>query len=226
MALLLVRHGQASFGSADYDNLSERGGEQCARLGAWLGRSGLGYARVVIGAMRRHRQSFDALAGAYGSALPTPEVDPGLDEFDHHSVIETFMATCPDHPDVQALVTARHDPRAVLGMIRQALGLWSRGELDGVTETWRDFQDRVRAAGQRLRTVAQDGPVLVVTSGGVISQLVQAAMEAPDHRAIELNLAIRNSALTEITPDPAGLRLLSWNGLPHLADARDLWTHF
>jgi len=33
--LYLVRHGQASFGAADYDNLSELGHKQSARLGEY-----------------------------------------------------------------------------------------------------------------------------------------------------------------------------------------------
>ena len=39
--LLLVRHGQASFGAEDYDVLSETGWEQGRRLGAHLVRAGV-----------------------------------------------------------------------------------------------------------------------------------------------------------------------------------------
>lgn len=226
MALLLIRHGQASFGSADYDRLSERGHAQCARLGEWLARTGHRFPRVLIGGMRRHRQSLDALAASYDTALPEAEIDTDLDEFDHHSVIETFLATHPDRPGTLAAAAAQQDPRALYLMIREALRRWSRGELDGVTETWADFQQRVRRASHRLQAMASEAPVLVMTSGGVIAQLVQAAMDMPDHRAVELNLSIRNSAISELQPEDQGLRLLSWNGVPHLADARDLWTHY
>ena len=34
--LYLVRHGQASFGAADYDQLSELGARQCEALGRWF----------------------------------------------------------------------------------------------------------------------------------------------------------------------------------------------
>ena len=34
--LTLVRHGQASFGAADYDQLSELGLRQCQALGTYL----------------------------------------------------------------------------------------------------------------------------------------------------------------------------------------------
>ena len=35
-AIYLVRHGQASFGAADYDQLSARGEQQAQLLGQWL----------------------------------------------------------------------------------------------------------------------------------------------------------------------------------------------
>ena len=39
--ILLVRHGQASFGAADYDNLSPTGHEQSRVLGAALAARGI-----------------------------------------------------------------------------------------------------------------------------------------------------------------------------------------
>src|SRR5207342_933271 len=82
MSLLLVRHGQASAGSADYDCLSERGVEQCRRLGRWLARSGHEFDAVVMGAMKRHAQSAEAVAEGYAregnGSLPEAELDGGL----------------------------------------------------------------------------------------------------------------------------------------------------
>ena len=51
MSLLLVRHGQASFGAADYDQLSERGQVQSRRLGDWLAQGGHRFEAVVVGGM-------------------------------------------------------------------------------------------------------------------------------------------------------------------------------
>ena len=49
--ILLVRHGQASWGAADYDNLSEPGQEQGAVLGSGLAPPGSGPAP---GRLRAH----------------------------------------------------------------------------------------------------------------------------------------------------------------------------
>ncbi|MEO8161748.1 MAG: histidine phosphatase family protein, partial [Arenimonas sp.] len=106
MSLLLVRHGQASAGSADYDRLSERGIEQCRRLGHWLAATGHEFDALVMGGMRRHAQSAAAIAEGYAhgsaAALPLPELDRGLDEFDHHAVFDGFTRAIAEHAAVRA----------------------------------------------------------------------------------------------------------------------------
>ena len=105
MTLLLVRHGQASAGAADYDCLSERGTEQCRRLGRWLAGTGHEFDAVLVGGMKRHAQSADALAQAYreasGRALPEPELDLGFNELDHHAIFESYSRENGGREEVQ-----------------------------------------------------------------------------------------------------------------------------
>ena len=89
--LLLVRHGQASFGADDYDVLSPTGWEQGRALGADLAARGIAPSALLRGDMRRHRETFEAMlqgaAGAPGWDADRVEVDPGWDEFDHRAVV-------------------------------------------------------------------------------------------------------------------------------------------
>ena len=55
--ILLVRHGQGSFGTADYDVLSERGGMQAAAVHAALRERGVTADRLVSGSLRRQRDT-------------------------------------------------------------------------------------------------------------------------------------------------------------------------
>lgn len=227
MSLLLVRHGQASFAADDYDQLSDLGARQSRRLGAWLAEGGHRFSAVVVGGMRRHRQTHDAVAAAFaerGIDLPAPLTDPGLDEFDHRAVFGAFIGRDPGHPLV--LASRSGEPRAVGALLHAALQAWAEDSLGAVPETWDAFGQRVRAAGQRIAALAAGGEVLVLSSGGVISRLAQAALEAPDHRAIDLNLSLRNSAQCEFRVNGERLHLSSWNALPHLHDARELWTYY
>ncbi|MEZ5457055.1 MAG: hypothetical protein R3F04_13250 [Lysobacteraceae bacterium] len=56
MSVLAIRHGQASFGAENYDQLSERGAVQSQRLGNWLAQRMPRPQRILIGAMQRHRR--------------------------------------------------------------------------------------------------------------------------------------------------------------------------
>ena len=226
MSLLVVRHGQASAGSDDYDQLSERGEQQCLRLGQWLAATGQVFDAVTMGDMRRHRQTFEAIRFGYAehpSRLPEAEVDHGLDEFDHRAVFDGFALGNPQHP---AVLGGRQVGLQALGaMIHAALSAWSQDELSGVPESWSAFGERVRLAGLRLARHGQQNQ-LVLTSGGVISRLAQAALGASDRAAVDLNVSLRNSGLCEFHARPYGLALGSWNALPHLHDQRELWTYY
>jgi phosphohistidine phosphatase SixA len=60
--LFLVRHAQASFGTDDYDRLSDLGHQQSRWLGDYFAQRGLVFDRVVTGTLRRHRETLSGLA--------------------------------------------------------------------------------------------------------------------------------------------------------------------
>lgn len=222
MRLLALRHGQASFHAEDYDQLSELGFSQCQAAGDWLGRHGEQFVQVVRGGLRRHGQSLDALRdgfGQHGATLPDAEVDADLDEFDHRAVVAAYLRR--QAPDRQAL----DSPAEMVRMLRAALQSWARGELDDDAEPWAHFRTRTRRAGARLLARASRGPTLLISSAGVLAQLAAEAMQAPDQRAVELNMQIRNAAMVELEAAQDGWRLASWNALPHLAHQRSWWTY-
>jgi broad specificity phosphatase PhoE len=227
MSLLLVRHGQASAGAADYDCLSDRGVEQCRRLGRWLAATGHEFDALVVGGMKRHAQSAAAVAEGYaaggGVALPEPQLDRGFDEFDHHAIFETYTRENGGREEVQR--AAREGLSALAPLIRAALAAWARDEICGVPESWSAFGARVAGAGARAAAL-EEQRVLVLTSGGVAARLAQSALSAPDAAAIHLNLSLRNSALAEFHRFDGALALGSWNAVPHLHDARELWTYY
>lgn len=230
MSLMLVRHGQASFGSDDYDRLSPVGHDQARRLGAWLAGHQRRPAHVICGGMRRHRETWDGMRDGWADAsgpLPDAESMPALDEFDHRAVIGAFLAEQPDHPAAALMTDAgRPDPHRVLDLLVSALSRWARGGDVGGSESWAAFRDRTTGTLQRIDELARDGEVWVVSSGGVISQLARFALQAPEETAVRLNLGLRNSALSELKPHGGHWHLHSWNELPHLSADRGQWTYF
>jgi len=208
--LYLVRHGQASFGAADYDQLSELGTRQCQALGQWFAGRSITFGAVLRGTLRRHEQSLAALAAGIGAPMPAAALLPGLNEYDSEALIRTVHdgpLARPDTPEVY-----RHHFR----LLRQAMALWMAGSSAPVgMPSWGDFAAGVAGALEKARQ-HHDGNVLLVSSGGPIATAVGQVLGTSPETVIELNLRIRNSALTEMALSPRRCTLLSFNHLPHL----------
>jgi broad specificity phosphatase PhoE len=83
--LILVRHGQATFGMGTYDRLSDHGQAQTRRLGEILGVRGVKVDRIVSGDLDRQRETAEILASTLGGR-PT-SIDPAWNEYDHMPLI-------------------------------------------------------------------------------------------------------------------------------------------
>jgi broad specificity phosphatase PhoE len=208
-ALYLVRHGQASFGTADYDRLSELGGRQCAQLGRYLHERGLRFEGVLRGTLARHRQSLDAIASTL-PGLPAAIEWPGLNEYDGDALVRAV------HAGPVAPATTPEGYRQHFRLLREGLAQWMAGatQPQGMP-SWPGFVADVGAALDHVRT-RFDGNVLLVSSGGPIATAVAHVLGAPPPAVIELNLRIRNSALTEFAFTPKRHMLVSYNTVPHL----------
>lgn len=222
-SLYLVRHGQASLAAADYDQLSDTGLRQAHRLGDYWRAKGLRFDAVITGTLRRHRQTLagiaQGLAGAdaghgalhgAGPALPPALELPGLNEYDSHALLR-----CMPVADLGVLDN-REAVRQHFRLLRQALLAWMAGTIspEGMS-SHREFVGGVVGALDGVRQQPQ-ASVLMVTSGGPISTAVGHLLGATPEAVVELNLQIRNSAITEFSFNPKRHVLVSFNGVPHL----------
>lgn len=216
--LILVRHGQASFGSADYDRLSELGTRQCEALGEHFSARGRRFAGVMRGTLRRHRQSLDAIASRL-PGLPDAIEWPGLDEYDGDALVRALVG------DALPAVDSKEGYRQHFRLLREALKAWMDARIVPVgMPSWAEFSAGVAGALDEVRT-RFEGDVLIVSSGGPISTAVAQVLQAPPATMVELNLQLRNSALTEFTFTPKRHALLSFNAIPHLEQAgREGWV--
>ncbi|MEM6439221.1 MAG: histidine phosphatase family protein [Pseudomonadota bacterium] len=203
----LVRHGQASFGADDYDQLSEVGHAQSRQLGAWFQDRGVRFASVFHGALRRQRETFEGIAEGYGGLLAAT-VEPGWDEYDADAILAAWL-------EAGGEAAPHGDKRAHFKIFRHALSRWQSGEL-APPETFQDFQARVARA--LAAAVAAEAPVLVVSSGGVIGHVISRLLEASGESMIRMNLQSKNTGFTRIVGNEKRLWLNSFNEAPHLED--------
>lgn len=216
--VILVRHGQASFGAADYDRLSATGVAQAEHLGRVLAGRGEAIDMLWSGAMLRHLQTADGLLRGGGYALPLRSV-AGFDEFDHRQVIERYQPRYAEYSAMQADLATAPDPlRAFAQMFRAALGRWTGGTCDAdYDESWPAFKARCGAALAAVLAQGEAGQThLVVTSGGVISALVQPLLGLDDGGAMRINWTLANAGLSCIQRSGRGTpTLLSLNEHSH-----------
>ncbi|WP_322030304.1 histidine phosphatase family protein [Paraburkholderia sp. J76] len=220
--LYLVRHGQASFGAENYDELSSSGSVQSRWLGEYYAQSGLTFDRIVTGTMRRHAQTADALLAAMGGAPVEIAQDADLNEYDFHALFSALEESGPA-PGTTAEGSMKHFYKE----LKRVLQLWSEDKLPGrVPETWAQFQARVERA---RRAIQRSGGkrVLVVSSGGPIAVFTQQVLQAPAAAAIALNTQIRNSSVSQYVFNESAMSLVTFNTLPHLEQAgrRELVTY-
>jgi broad specificity phosphatase PhoE len=213
--LYLVRHGQASFGADDYDQLSALGHRQSVRLGEWFAHQGIRFDGLIAGTLRRHKQT---LAGILeGMQHAGEHLDwEGLNEYDSEAVIAAVHPHPLARPDSPEMV--RHHFR----LLRDGLTQWMAGVVSprGMP-TYPQFVAGVAGALDHVRANHYGQKVLIVTSGGPISTAVGQVLGTSPETTIELNLRIRNTSVTEFAFTPKRHMLVSYNALPHL-DAPEL----
>ena len=215
--LLLVRHGQASYGAEDYDVLSDVGWRQAEVLAADHARRGIVPDLVVCGGLQRQRGTAEVLARAVGAAV---EVDPGWDEYDaddilaHHTQTDARLEGADGAPALSS--------RDFQHLLDGALARWiTAGDAATADEPFTAFDARVRAALDAVIARLGSGQTaLVVSSGGAIGGLAAKMMGMDPTGLIAFNRVAVNTGVARVVCGRQGTTLVSFNEQGHL-DGQD-----
>ncbi len=216
-----VRHGQASFGKADYDALSELGVEQARLLGSSLRSRGVEPARLVVGSLRRHRQTAEALRAAAGWSTACT-IDADLDEFDHLELIARHVPRYRNRTLLWAEMAASLEPAARFrSLLADATERWTAGAHDAeYDEPFHRFEARCQAALARAVAGHPGGAAtVVVTSGGVIATISRSLLGLDNMAWRRVLLTLVNTGATKSVHGSAGSRLVTLNEHGHLEGA-------
>ena len=221
--VLLIRHAQASFGTADYDVLSERGHAQVDALHRALVRRGVVAARVVTGSLRRQRDT-----GRPWTAGAAATVDERWNEFDdddvlsHHSSMPARLARAPTETGP---AMGSRDFQVVLD---QSLQEWVEAGATGpARRTWPEFLAEISGALDDLSAGLGSGETgLAFSSSGVIAALAASLIGLPERAFVPFNRVSVNTSITKVIVGRRGKTLVSYNDHSHLEDAGgDLVTY-
>jgi len=209
--LYLIRHGQASFGSSNYDQLSDLGTQQSTWLGEYFKELAVSPTRIIRGDLQRHKQTANAIVDGLGCNI-TQEENADWNEFDFHMIGRSYLANHPDR------MPEPGDVKGFFSILRKGLLAWSKNELSGdIPETWQQFETRVRSVLALATNQSSGETVFVVSSGGTISMTLQILMQFSPETTIDLNLQTRNTGLSEVFFNAERAYVSSFNTVPHLA---------
>jgi broad specificity phosphatase PhoE len=222
----LVRHGQASLGAADYDQLSAIGVQQATLLGRWLGASDVKLARAVSGRPQRHVQTAETVLAAMRVFTPSKcqlVTEAAFDEFDPRAVLVAYDPIFDRlKPGVFGAIGNMTDEDFRAHFAR-AFNRWVSGCYDNEYPlSWAQFRGRcVNAVEGMANRSAPDGNAIVFTSAGPIAAICQHYLGVPDTRVDELRGQLLNTSLTCLTESGGSLTLTKFNAIPHLEGSSD-----
>ncbi|MGI1677111.1 MAG: histidine phosphatase family protein [Cellvibrionaceae bacterium] len=213
--LYLVRHGQASFDSDDYDKLSPVGHEQAGILADYWASIDNKFDAIYSGSLRRQLET--SLGLSKQVHLSEPTVLEGLNEYASHAVLEAYREQYAESEGF-SLSGNMKDRKFFQQFLEAACLRWVKAELEGsAIEPFSSFKSRVQEALKEIMMANPKGRrVVVSTSGGVIAMAVQAVLGIPDEQAINLNWMVFNTSITRIPYSGSKRSLSVFNAIPHL----------
>jgi broad specificity phosphatase PhoE len=210
--IYLVRHGQAAFGTDDYDRLTETGIAQCRQLARHWRAIGRPVDLVFSGTLRRQRESAETFAQAaaeQGGAALTVQSLAGIEEYDYLALLAAHGGVVPGS-DIAL------DRRAFHRRLSAALQAWASGEL-GPVEPFGLFRDRCAAAlTTLLRETGRGRTAVLFGSAGSLAAAMQPALGLGDRDLLRLKLTFFNTGVSSLLFDGETITIESLNAVSHL----------
>ena len=235
--LFLIRHGQASFLSDNYDQLSENGVKQARVLGESFASQGVIFDSIYSGELVRQFDTTEIVKNVYderGINFPEIQKQANLNEYPAEEIMTSLGKYLIDNDRNAAELfkkcnsasneSDRH--RYFQKLFELILESWVKNDQQEVhlSVTWTDWSNRVRKALKEIMADAKKGELIAVfTSGGPIGVSVQTALEAPDMKAAELNWRVYNCSVTKFTFNETRFTLDHFNDVSYLTS--DLLTY-
>ncbi|ALO45471.1 histidine phosphatase family protein [Pseudohongiella spirulinae] len=218
--LILVRHGQASFGADSYDKLSDTGIRQVSLLADHWQELGERYDVTYAGDLLRQQETAELLAPVIGQA--EVERHSGLNEYNGEPLFRIYLRDHARNEGFDVPAGPIKDRKLFQLVLEAATRHWLDGNLqpsseDEDFESWRAFQARVHNTLDEIMARHRGGSKVVLsTSGGVIATALQRALQLPDNHTIATNWMVHNSSVTRLVYGRGRVSLGSFNTLSHL----------
>jgi broad specificity phosphatase PhoE len=196
-----VRHGQASFGAENYDQLSELGCRQAAVAGDYFRDHGIHFDAVYSGDLSRQRETA-RLAIASQPTLVPHHIDARFNEIQNDEQLKCLLPEVIQlNPAVKALVdkglSSSKDYQKVIDAV---FNYWvSPACNDTRLQSWAEYSGDVRQAmADVMREQGGGKTVGIFTSGGTLATLVAQVLGLNGEQTYQLYEPIFNCSVTQL----------------------------
>lgn len=217
--LLIIRHGQASFGADNYDQLSPLGQRQADLTGEFLRSTDTQLSAAYSGDLSRQRETGQRILEQL-EAPPTLIIDPRFNEVQTDEQIEVMMPLLLERDARFAdLVAAMDtDTKSFQKIIETVFNYWVSPECDvsGI-QSWKEYHNGVVNAFEGAMASAASGTdTAIFTSGGTIATIVGHVLKLSSDRVYEFYEPVFNCSITRIIFNSRKCSLSTFNDVGHL----------
>ena len=199
--IYLIRHGQASFGAADYDKLSPLGMRQAQVVGEYLRDQGIVLDAAYSGDLLRQRETAQlALASQPGEVCH--HVDPRFNEIRNEEQLKFLLPELvKTNPAIRQLVdgglSSSKDYQKVIDAV---FNHWVSEQCsEPRIQSWSDYSGGARAALQAVMASQGSGKTLgIFTSGGTIATLVAQVLGLSGAQTYQFYEPVFNCSVTQL----------------------------
>ena len=221
--IYLIRHGQASFGKANYDVLSDVGAEQSRLLAKYFIETGFSFDAVYSGSMDRQTRTAEIIMKEFASnsiSLPGLNIMPEFNEYDSKAIITSLAPEllAEDISLKNAFENIFADRKAFQKIFEHSMLKWVSKEdaVEGI-ESWNSVKTRVSLAISKIASIQGSGKsILAIASGGTISAAIEDVTGVSDETAQHLCWQIANTSVTTLVYNEERITMRSFNTWPHL----------
>ena len=171
-SILMVRHGQASFGAEDYDQLSPLGQRQADLMGEYFNKSGLQFDAVYSGQLKRQKETAERVIAHQAQSLEH-HIDPRFDEVRNDEQVKILLPVLmqSDLRLAAIMERAQGDSKAYQKIIEAVFTYWvTRSDPYPGIQSWQEYSSGVKSALDELMATQGSGKTIgVFTSGGTIA---------------------------------------------------------
>lgn len=212
--LYLIRHAQASFGTADYDRLSPLGCRQAEVVGEFLRDNAINFDAAYSGELERQRETAKIVLGLQFNNVHC-KTDPRLNEIETDNMFEHLVPKlAKTSSNLEALVSAgKHSSKDFQKALEIVFNHWVASDTDSPDlQSWADYSDNVHSALAEI--VAQEGSgktVGVFTSGGTIATIVAHVLGITGEQVYKYYEPLINCSVTRLLYSGDRISVSSFN---------------